>query len=144
MEELLLQIDVTCTEPQVVDGHTRKIVMVPFTGTTSGKYFTGKVIGTGVDTQTFPKDKNGNFIEGTCTLSARYILEGTDFTGTPCRIFIENNAGPNGWLPQITTDSKALASWETATLRSSVEPAATPPTAPGQFGVTVKIFKCEK
>lgn len=131
-KELLLQIDVKCIEPQVVDGHSRKIVMVPFTGTTSGKYFTGKVIGTGVDTQKYPKDSNGNFIDGAGTLSARYMLEGTDFKGNPCHIFIENNAGPNGWIPTITTDSPALASWESENLRSQVEPA--------EGGVVVSIF----
>ena len=132
-KELLLQIDVTCTEPQVVDGHTRKIVMVPFTGTTSGKYFTGKVVGTGIDTQKYPKDKDGKDRYDAGTLSARYILEGTDFEGNPCRIFIENNAGPDGWIPTITTSSPALASWESENLRSQVDPA--------KDGVVVKIFK---
>ena len=132
MEKLLLQIDVTCTEPQIVEGHTKRIVMVPFTGSTSGEYFTGKVVGTGIDTQTFPKDNDGNFIESSASLSARYILEGTDYKGNPCRLFIENNAGPAGWIPKITTDSPALSSWETAPLRSQVEP--------GPSGVVVKIF----
>ena len=31
--------------------------------------------------------------------------KGTDFKGNPCRLFIENNAGPDGWIPTITTDS---------------------------------------
>ena len=131
--ELLLQIDVKCTEPQVVDGYTRKIVMVPFTGTTSGKYFTGKVVGTGIDTQKYPKDKDGNDLYEAGTLSARYILEGTDFKGNPCSIFIENNTGPEGWIPTITTSSAALASWESEKLKSPVDPA--------EGGVVVKIFK---
>ena len=132
-EELILQIDVTCTGAEAVDGHLKKVVMVDFNGTTEGKYFTGKVIGTGVDTQKYPKDSNGNFIEGAGTLSARYMLEGKDYTGQSCRIFVENNAGPDGWIPTITTDSNALSAWENEKLRSSVDPT--------EKGVLVSIYK---
>ena len=133
MEELLIQIDVTCTGAEAVDGHNKKVVMVDFNGTTDGKYFKGNVIGTGVDTQKYLKDKNGNFIEGAGTLSARYMLEGKDNTGKNCRIFIENNAGPDGWIPTITTDSDSLADWENYKLRSTVEPT--------DKGVLVSIFR---
>ncbi len=76
----LLKIDVTCKEPLSVKGHTRDIVMIPFTGVVTGSGFTGKVIGEGVDTQKIST-------HGECFLSARYMLEGTDATGTPCRVF---------------------------------------------------------
>ena len=132
-EELILQIDVTCTGAEAVDGHNKKVVMVDFFGDASGKYFSGKVIGTGVDTQKYPKNADGTFIENAGTLSARYILEGKDYTGKDCRIFIENNAGPDGWIPTITTDSDALADWENYKLRSQVEPT--------DKGVLVSIFK---
>ena len=140
MDELLLKIDVKCMDAETVEGHSKRIVMVPFSGETEGKYFSGKVVGTGVDTQTFPKDKDGQLIEGASTLSARYILEGKDFSGADCRIFIENNAGPSGWIPKITTDSNALAYWESANIRSSVEAAEN--SVSEQNRVTVKIFKC--
>ena len=137
MDELILQIDVRCHDAVDVDGHTKKIVMVPFDGDAGGRYFTGKVIGSGVDTQTFTKDDDGAFIEGKGSLSARYMLEGKDYTGTSCRIFIENNVNGSGWIPSIVTDSKALAEWEDAKLRSTVEPV----DGVGG-GVTVKIYKC--
>lgn len=74
MEELLIQIDVTCTGAEAVDGHNKKVVMVEFFGDASGENFSGKVIGTGVDTQKYPKNADGTFIENAGTLSARYML----------------------------------------------------------------------
>ena len=70
-DEMLMEIRVTCQEPVTVEGANRKIVMIPFTGEASGPYFTGSVIGTGVDTQKIEKDDS-------IMLSARYMLEGTD------------------------------------------------------------------
>ena len=59
----------------------------------------------GVDTQHVSADGSG-------TLSARYMLEGVDAQGAPCKIFIENNAetGTENTLtkPQIFTDSESL------------------------------------
>ena len=138
MDELILQIDVRCHSAVDVDGHTKKIVMLAFDGDAGGRYFTGKVIGTGVDTQTYPKDENGAYIEGKLSLSARYMLEGRDYTGKFCRIFIENNVNGSGWIPSIVTDSDVLAEWESAKLRSTVEP-----VEEVGGGVTVKIYKCD-
>ena len=126
-EELLLEIKVVCDPALTVQGHTRDIVMIPFTGTASGPYFTGKIIGPGVDTQKVPKD-------GAPALSARYMLEGTDKAGNACRIFIENEGTlVGGFRPMIVTDSPLLQDWETAPLRATVE------GIPG--GVLVRVFK---
>ena len=67
-------------------------------------------------------------------LSARYVLEGQDFTGQKCRIFIENQ-GCQGeiYRPFIVTDSQALAGWEEEELWDTVE------GIPG--GVCVRIFR---
>ena len=46
------------------------VVMITCTGSATGKYFTGKVLPGGVDTQIIGKHKDRH------TLSARYILEG--------------------------------------------------------------------
>ena len=83
---LLLTIHVTLTGSFDVNNGTEAVVMLPFTGTAEGEFFTGKTVGSGVDTQ---KLENGSLKR----LSARYMLEGKDFTGAECRIFIENN-GP--------------------------------------------------
>lgn len=123
--EKLLTIDVECKEALSVEGTSRSIVMVPFTGTAEGRDFSGKVIGEGVDTQTYTKDG--------CRLSARYMLEGRDSSGAGCRIFIQNENAADGTLrPAIVTDSKLLAGWESAELFSVI--------APADKGVTVRIY----
>ena len=124
--ELILTVHVQCLEALTIKGHTKDIVMIPFSGTAESPYFSGRVAGTGTDTQ--------RISGGVCLLSARYILEGEDMTGAHCRIFIENESRPDGTLvPAIVTDSEALAEWETASLRSEIEPVPE--------GVTVRIFR---
>ena len=126
-EELILTIKVACDPALSVQGHTRDIVMIPFAGEASGPYFTGKIIGPGVDTQKIPKG-------GVPALSARYMLEGTDKAGNACRIFIENEGNWGGeFHPLIVTDSPLLKDWETASLRDTVE------GIPG--GVLVSVFR---
>lgn len=57
-----------------------KQVMIPFTGSVYGPYFTGKVLPGGVDTQEIRTD-------GIKKISARYFIETDDGE----KIFIENN-----------------------------------------------------
>ena len=124
--EQLLEIRVACHEAVRVKGSAREIVMIPFTGEAEGPLFSGRVIGTGVDTQVIACGK--------VTLSARYMLEGRDADGNPCRIFIENQGSmEDGLRPSVVTDSPLLRDWEAACLRSTVE------GAPG--GVTVRIYR---
>ena len=125
--ELLLKIHVQCGEAVLVEGHTKDILMIPFSGKAEGPYFTGRILGEGMDVQKAGKD-------GKRILSARYVLEGQDFTGQKCRIFIENQ-GCQGeiYRPFIVTDSQALAGWEEEELWDTVE------GIPG--GVCVRIFR---
>lgn len=124
--ELILTVNVEIEDSVSVRGESCEVNMISFGGTAKSGYFNGKIIGTGVDTQK---------ITGTeALLSARYMLEGSDYTGAPCRIFIENNgADLSHCTPHIVTDSKALSQWESAELSSTVEPC--------DSGVTVKIYK---
>ena len=86
------------------------VFMILFKGNATGKYFKGDVLPGGIDTQIIGK------FEDRHTLSARYMLEGKDYTGKNCKIFIENNGNINGKFknvsfrtyPKIITDSKAL------------------------------------
>ncbi|TYQ18190.1 UNVERIFIED_CONTAM: uncharacterized protein DUF3237 [Acetivibrio alkalicellulosi] len=86
------------------------VVMISFTGSATGKYFTGKVLSGGVDTQIIEKQRDRHII------SARYMLEGKDINGQKCKIYIENNGyaiKESGNVlfrtyPKIITDSKAL------------------------------------
>ncbi len=126
MMEQLLVIHVACYEPVAVKGREKEVVMVPFDGQAEGPCFSGKVIGSGVDTQTT--------VNGNATLSARYMLEGRDAEGNPCRIFIENQGSmETGLHPIIVTDSPLLREWEKSELLSTLEPTSD--------GVTVKIFR---
>lgn len=123
----LLEIRVACDEPLTVRGQETTVVMIPFTGVSDGPYFFGKTIGTGVDTQKIETD--GSFL-----LSARYMLEGKDCSGSACRIFIENQGNEQGgFIPRIVTDSPVLKAWESMELYSSLE------GIPG--GVMVRIFR---
>ena len=124
--EQLLEIHVNCYEAISVKGGKKDIVMIPFGGEAHGSLFSGKIIGTGVDTQTI--------VNGKATLSARYMLEGNDAEGHSCRIYIENQGNwETGFHPFIVTDSLLLREWEESELFSTVE------GAPG--GVTVRIFR---
>ncbi len=125
--EMLLEIQVKLLPSLRVNGSTRDILMIPFTGTAGGPWFTGQVIGPGVDTQNISKD-------GKAALSARYMLEGTDKNGQSCRIFIENQGSfCSGFKPAVVTDSALLSDWETAELCATVD------VVPG--GVVVRVFR---
>ena len=127
LEERLMTINVVCGLPVSVSGSKRDITMIPFTGDAEGSLFSGSVVGSGIDTQTFEKD-------GTCRLSARYMLSGEDAEGRGCKIFVENNSAPDGSLsPSVVTDSPMLADWEGAPLTAHIEPT--------EKGVRVRIYR---
>ncbi|MBO6140597.1 MAG: hypothetical protein J6O40_02290 [Ruminococcus sp.] len=85
-----------------VSGDDYSVNMIRFHARAEGEYFNGETVMDGVDTQIF---MNGKF-----TMSARYILEGTDFKGEKCKVFIENSGSTLSDLsPAIITDSKALS-----------------------------------
>jgi len=123
----LIEIKVACLDAYDVKGKRKTINMVPFTAEASGEYFTGKTMGVSVDTQTYEEGVVGK-------LSARYMLEGTDFTGQKCRVYIENNTMDDGVLrPSIVTDSKALSDWEEKKLRADLEVI--------EGGVFIRVFE---
>lgn len=87
------------------------VVMITFAGDVTGKYFNGIVLDGGVDTQIIGKFGDRH------SLSARYMLQGTDYTGKTCEIYIENKGNmqqqkTNNRLfrtsPRIITNSEAL------------------------------------
>ena len=102
--------------------------MIPFSAEATGKYFSGKTVANGIDTQTTTNDEY--------SLSARYMLEGADLSGKKCRIFIENNGTSlDNCKPKIYTDSEELAFLENAELAAKVECT--------ENGCVVRIFMYE-
>ncbi|MBQ8171469.1 MAG: hypothetical protein IJZ95_05735 [Oscillospiraceae bacterium] len=127
MSELIMTINVTTYEAQTLEGHSR-VVMIPFSAEATGKYFSGKTVANGIDTQTTTNDEY--------SLSARYMLEGADLSGKKCRIFIENNGTSlDNCKPKIYTDSEELAFLENAELAAKVECT--------ENGCVVRIFMYE-
>jgi hypothetical protein len=100
--------------------------MIPFTGTAEGPYFNGTIVEKGVDTQKI-------YPNGEVKLSARYMLEGEDFNGNKCSVFIENNGESlEKCIPLIITDSADLQFLSEAELTSKV--------IPNEYGVEVRIY----
>lgn len=99
----LLKLGINCNKVHKIKSDEKTIVQILFDGKAGGEYFTGDILEGGVDTQVVYPDKTG-------TISARYTLEGRDFTGRACKIFIENNAvfGEEYTSPKCITDSPNL------------------------------------
>lgn len=99
-----------------VTGSTGKASMIHFGGASDCANFKGKIVSDCVDTRL----KFNGQIE---TLSARYILSGTDADGNPCKIYVENNGiDDNGMVtkPVIITDNPDFAWVESAKLHGTV------------------------
>lgn len=125
MSEAIITISVTTYEAEALEGSASRVVMIPFSAVASGEYFTGYTVVNGVDTQI----TTGNGF----SLSARYMLEGTDRSGRKCRLFIENNGTSlENCKPRIYTDSEELAFLENAELTAKVECV--------EKGVIIKIY----
>jgi len=131
MAKEVLTISVSITGEARVRNGKREAVMIAFTGEADCENFKGHVLPGGMDTQTSAG--------GCVTLSARYMLEGTDADGSPCRVFIENNgmtddpAAPIRTTPTIITDSPRLRWLEDARLFGTIQP-------DGPDGVLIHIF----
>lgn len=113
-KKLILTVNVRTYAAEVLESHSTRVVMIPFDGEAVGEYFDGKTVCQGYDTQITT--------DGVFSLSARYMLEGTDYNGKKCRLFIENNGtSMDNCKPTIYTDSKALSFLEDAELSSVAE-----------------------
>lgn len=115
----ILRIHIQLGQTLSLDSPSAGVRMIPFTGFCDSELFKGTVLPGGMDTQVFPSPERG-------TLSARYMLEGVDREGKPCKLFIDNSAVmQNGretiTFPTIKTDSAALSFLETAFLSGRIE-----------------------
>ena len=126
----VLTVNVDIKEEYEVKGQSGSAKMILFEGYIDCDVFKGKIMPGGVDTQ---RQKPGENV----TLSARYIVEGTDNEGKECKLFIENNGeiledGTIVTKPVIYTDSEALSYIEKAELTGTVEAS--------QLGVIIHIY----
>lgn len=131
MRNEVLTVNVRLTGDYEVKGHTGAAKMLLFGGDVDCDNFKGVILPGGVDTQS---QKVGESVH----LSARYIIEGEDYTGKKCRLFIENNGcvesdGSIVTNPKIYTDSEALAYLEKQELTGTVEG--------NEEGIKIHIFK---
>ncbi|QDH21190.1 DUF3237 domain-containing protein [Saccharibacillus brassicae] len=115
------------------------VVMIPFRGQAAGPYFEGEVLPGGVDTQIIGQPGNRH------TLSARYMLQGTDRAGQRCELYIENNGSFGGvpeaegllfrTTPKIITNSETLSFLNGARLVGEGRPS--------EDGVEIRIYRLE-
>ncbi len=138
MMEEILRIYVQIEECIQVNGSTRDINMIRFTGYAKSKYFQGRILPGGVDLQSCKHGERN-------LLSARYIMEGKDEAGNECHIYIENNgyADENGIIrtkPVVVTDSNALGWME----RDSVEGKLEGSITSENDMVVIHIHRCAK
>lgn len=117
----------------------RSAVIIPFTGTVESPLFTGRVLPGAADVQ----QVNAAGVRHMC---ARYMFEGTDSSGSPCKLFVENNGyfqrdgAPKPYFdatPTFLTDSPLLAPY-LHTARFRAEGHGT------DVGVDILIFDIEK
>ena len=123
---LVLEVDVKLSEDTGFTwtplGMTR---VLPFTGSVDTPWFRGEARPGAKDVQETRFGRIRHFC-------AEYDLDGTDYTGAPCRIRVKNENFGHGWVPTLLTDSPALNFLNTAPAATAVE------GRPG--GVTVRIF----
>ena len=103
MDKGRLIIHVNILGCESVKSAEQTVNFVTFDGYADGGLFEGSITPAGTDVQLYN--------ESSGQLSARYMLKGHDYTGAPCRIYIDNKAeaGQEKTYPTVITDSKALA-----------------------------------
>ena len=131
MKTPIFVINVTLDECSTIKGTKESVNFLRFHGTSDSEYFHGNISAGAVDSQR--RTENGRL-----KLSARYILKGTDCTGSKCKVFIENNGceSPDGikTVPTIITDSEILSGLTRGTLCSEV-------SGKGDSAVEIRIYE---
>ena len=117
-----------CTEVKT-DGEW--VNFLRFHGTADSAYFHGEILPGGVDCQR----RSG---QSPMTLSARYVMKGTDSAGRECTVFIENNGtdSPEGMRtkPLVVTDSEILTGMTRGSLYGEICEA-------GENAVRISIYR---
>lgn len=119
-KELVIEVSVVVDSCNRLEDSDVLVQQVGFHGTFWSIAGSGTILPGGVDTQVKLED-------GPMTLSARYMMEGTDEAGNTFLIYVENNAtmdapGDNCTHPQVLTNCEKLKYLETADLMGELEP----------------------
>ncbi len=111
-EKKIMEFKITIDRSQIstMEKKGGKVTIIPFGGSVESDLFCGKVLPGAADIQV----TNAAGIRHMC---ARYMFEGTDYTGAPCHLFVDNNGyferdskpRPFEACPTFMTDSEALA-----------------------------------
>lgn len=114
MSKLIMDFHVTVRREECshLDCETGRAVIIPFDATVKSELFTGKTLPGAADVQV----TNAAGIRHMC---AKYMFEGVDYTGTPCKLFVcndgffEPNSRPRPFhaCPHFMTDSCTLADY---------------------------------
>ena len=102
----LFAVDVKLTGRHTERKGSGMEITLPFTGTADGSAFHGVINHGAKDVQHWRGLKARHCL-------ADYTVTGVDFTGEPCTVHIVNEDTGNGWMPTVTTDSEALAYFNT-------------------------------
>ena len=117
MKKPVLVIEAVLDECTTVAGAEEQVNFVRFHGTADSDWFRGTVLPGAVDCQ---RQADGEPF----TLSARYVMEGTDCTGSACTVFIENNGREMSdgmrTVPAVITDSEVLSGLTRGTLYGEI------------------------
>ena len=92
----VFQVHVILDQTMSVQGGKGSATMILFHGDLDTTFFKGEIQPGGVDTQ-----RSGS-------ISARYIIQGTDAEGTPTKIFIDNTQVNGVLKPYVLTDNPNL------------------------------------
>ena len=134
--KMIMQFDIVIDGADVTEMTTKNgaVVYIPFTGSVESELFCGTIRPGAADIQVVNP-------AGVRHMCAKYIFEGTDRTGAPCHLYVENNgyfekggmSMPFDATPTFWTDSDELADYlHGAHFRAEGHPAPQ--------GVTIKIF----
>lgn len=126
-----------CAEVKTAEKTVR---IISFAGKCETEFFRGEVLPGGVDVQVLGAAESKSSETVDCgkavdvsagcttlgTVSARYILEGVDASGTPCKVYVENEGvidSQKGMLtaPKVLTDSEELKWLHEAELKCGFE-----------------------
>ena len=112
--KMIMEFHITITPSEISTMETKNgmVKIIPFGGSVESDLFCGKVLPGAADIQI----TNAG---GTRHMCARYMFEGTDYTGAPCHLFVDNNGyfergstpRPFEATPTFMTDSEALADY---------------------------------